>query len=172
MIGNMKLLRIEDFDQLPLAMPCAQGDVHVKLLDVTYEPRPRLNMSPLHTVMLKCSVFLDTNGTHMLGRILSFVLRDIGPYVKVTRTINDPISAPVLVHGKKGQRPPRFLLHSHAETLREAAPKMGVNMVAELVSCERSSKAKRRRMVVPRTTSCRSTKTLQRLFVDLSATRP
>ncbi|CAN0568886.1 unnamed protein product, partial [Laminaria digitata] len=57
-------------------------------------------------------------------------------------------------------------------TLRVTAHQLGVNVSGELVPCAGCSEAKGRRMAVPWSTECRSTKTLQRVFVDLSGKRP
>ena len=62
--------------------------------------------------------------------------------------------------------------HSHADTCRETARQMGVNVFVELVACSGCSEAKGRRMAVPWRTECRSTRPLERLFVNLSGRRP
>ncbi|CAN0527058.1 unnamed protein product, partial [Laminaria digitata] len=49
---------------------------------------------------------------------------------------------------------------------------MGVKVIGELVPCSGCSEAKGRRMAVPWTTGCRSTRPLERLYVDLSGKRP
>ena len=64
------------------------------------------------------------------------------------------------------------LAHSHADTLRETARQMGNEGFGELVSCAGCSEAKGRRMTVPWTTECRSTRPLERLFVDPSGKQP
>lgn len=65
-----------------------------------------------------------------------------------------------------------YLAHSHADTLCESARQMGMKVIGEFVSCAGCSDAKGRRMEVPWTTGCRSTKPLERLFVDLSGKQP
>ena len=64
------------------------------------------------------------------------------------------------------------LSHSRAGTIRETARQMGINVFGELVPCAWRSEAKEREMAVPRTTECRSTRLLERLFVDLPGQQP
>lgn len=87
-VGDIKPLSIEGFGKLPLTMLCVKGGVHAKLLDVAYVPGPRFNMCPLYAVMPKCSVILDIDGAHMLGRscltchgIHILTLRPLGPSI-------------------------------------------------------------------------------------------
>ncbi|CAN0295522.1 unnamed protein product, partial [Scytosiphon promiscuus] len=49
---------------------------------------------------------------------------------------------------------------------------LGVRVTGKLVPCSGCSEAKGRRMAVPYSTVSRSTKPLQRVFVDLSGKRP
>ena len=79
-----------------MIMHSKHGDVQVKLLDVAYVPSVRFNLFSLHAVMPKCSVTLDADGAHMLDGDLSFMRRDAGSYVEVTRIAETPIAAAVL----------------------------------------------------------------------------
>lgn len=159
---------------LPLTMHCAQGDVHVKLLDLAYVPGLRFNLSPfsLYAVMLKCSVTLDADGAHVLDGRLSFVPRDTWSYIEAIRVITTVVRS----------LPPdwsreklvawifttfMFPAHYNTETLRETAPQMGAKVAGELVPCAGCSEAERKRMAVPWTATCRWAKPLGRLFVDL-----
>ena len=112
----------------------------------------------------------------MLDGVFSFLRRCAGSYVEATRVVETPIATAVLAFGKR-----RIidindlhvsLAHSHADTLRETAWQMGVKVCGELSPCDWCSEAKGRRMAVPWTTECRSTRPLERLFVDLSGQKP
>ena len=83
-----------------MIMHSKHGDVQVKLLDVAYVPSVRFNLFSLHAVMPKCSVTLDADGAHMLDGDLSFMRRDTGSYVDVTRIAETPIAAAELTPGK------------------------------------------------------------------------
>ena len=159
-----------------MVMHSQQGDVQVKLLNVAYVPAVEFNLFSLHAIMPKCSVSLDAEGVHMLDGELSFMRRDAGSYVEATRIAETPITAAVLAPGKMRGIDINDLhvspAHSHADTLRETARQMGIKVFGELVSCAGCSEAKGRRMAVPWTTGCRSTRPLQRLFVDISGKQP
>ena len=60
------------------------------------------------------------------------------------------------------------LAHSHADTVRETTHKMGVKVFGDLLSYYGCSALKGRKMAVSWTTGCRSTRHLERVFVDLS----
>ena len=175
-VGDMRSLKVECFGSIPMVMHSQQGDVEVKLLDVAYVPGIRFNLFSLHAVMPKCPVTLNANGAHLLGGGLSFMRRDAGSYIQATRTVETPIAAAVLAPGKMRRIDINdlhvSLAHSHADTLRETARQMGIKVFGELVSCAGCSEAKGRRMAVPWTTECRSTRPLERLFVDLSGKQP
>ena len=64
------------------------------------------------------------------------------------------------------------LAHSHADALRKLARQMGIKVFGELVPCAGCSKTKVRRMAVPWTTECHSSRPLERLFVDVSGQQP
>ena len=112
----------------------------------------------------------------MLDGVLSFLRRDAGSSVEATRVVETPIVAAVLAPGKMRRIDVNdlhvSLAHSHADTLRETARQMGIKVFGELVPCAGCSEAKGRRMAVPWTTECRSTRPLERLFVDLSGQQP
>ena len=175
-VGDMRSLRVQCFGKLPMIMHSKHGDVQVKLLDVAYVPGVQFNLFSLHAVMPKCSVSLDAEGVHMLDGVLSFLRRDAGSYVEATRVVETPIVVAVLAPGEMRRIDINdlyvSLAHSHADTLRETARQMGIKVFGELVSCAGCSEAKGRRMAVPWTTGCRSTRPLQRLFVDLSGKQP
>ena len=159
-----------------MIMHCKQGYVQVKLLDVAYAPGVQFNLFSLHTVMPKFSVSIDTEGVYVLDGGLSFLRRDAGSCVEATRVVETPISAAVLAPGKMRRIGTNdlhvFLANSHADTLRETARQMGIKVFGELVPCAECSEAKGRRMAVPSTTECRSTRPLDRLFVDLTGQQP
>ena len=172
----MRSLKVAYFGKIPMVMHSPQGDVQVKLLDVAYAPGVRFNLFSLHAVMPKHSVTLNADGAHMLDGDLSFMRRDVGSYVEATRIVETPIVAAVLAPGKMRTIDINdlhvSLTHSHADTLHEMARQMGIKVFGELVSCAGCSEAKGRRMAVPWTTECRSTRLLERLFVDLSGKQP
>ena len=67
------------------------------------------------------------------------------------------------------------LAHSHAATLRETERQMGVEVFGDFISCSGCSgcsAAKRRGMAVTWPAGCRSTRPLDRVFVDLSGKLP
>lgn len=129
-------------------MHCAQGNVHVKLLNVASVFSLEFNLFYLHAVTPKCSVIMDGSGVHMLGGSLSFVHRDVDCYVEATRVVNDPISAAVLTPGKITRIDINdlhvSLAHFHAETLRKTARQTGTHVVGEFVPCAGCSQAKQR----------------------------
>ena len=174
-VGDMRSLRVICFGKVPMIMHCKQGDVQVKLLDVAYVPGVQFNLFSLHAVMPKCSVSLDAEGAHILDGVLS-LRRDAGSYVEATRVVETPIAAAVLAPGKLRRIDINdlhvCLAHFHADTLRETARQMGIKVFGELVPCAGCSEAKGRRMAVPWTTECRSTRPLERLFVDPSGQQP
>ena len=81
------------------------------------------------------------------------------------RVINDPVAVTVLVKGQRVRMNMNdlhvFLAHSQLETLHETARLMWIKVVEELTPCAGCSGVKGRRMVVPWTTNCRSTKSLE-----------
>ena len=116
-----------------MVMHSQQGDVQVKLLNVAYVPGVRFILFALHAVMPKCLVTLDADGAHMLDGDLSFMRRDAGSYVEVTRIAETPIAAAVLAPGKMREIDINdlhvSLAHSHADTLRETARQMGIRFL-------------------------------------------
>ena len=112
----------------------------------------------------------------MLDGVLSFLRGDAGSFVEATRVVETPIATAVLAPGMMRRIDINdlhvSLAHSHADTLRESARQMGIKVFGDLIPCAGCSKAKGRRMAVPWTTECRSTRPLERLFVDLSGQPP
>lgn len=88
------------FDKLPLTMHCAQGGVHVELLNVASVSSLEFNLFSPHAVTPKCSAIMDGSGVHMLGGSLCFVLRELDRYVEATRAVSHLITAAVLPPGK------------------------------------------------------------------------
>ena len=112
----------------------------------------------------------------MLDGLLSFLCREAGSYVEATRVIETPIAAPVLaprtmrrieVNGLHVS-----LAHSHVDTLRETARQKGIQVFGDLIQRVGCAEANGRRTAVPWTTECRSSRPLERLFVDLSGQQP
>ena len=62
----------------------------------------------------------------------------------------------------------RAQYHADNLTLRETAGQKSIKVFCKVFSCAGCSHARRRRIAVPWTTECRSTRPLERLFVDLS----
>lgn len=58
--------------------------------------------------------------------------------------------------------------HAHEALLRSTAKRMGVKLTGEFQPCAGCSRGKGYRKPIPSTTSSRSTRKLQRVFVDLS----
>ena len=141
-------------------------------MDVAYVRGVQFNLFSIHAVMPNCSVSLDAEGVHILAGVLLFLRRDAGSFVEATRVTETPIAAPVFAPGKMRRIDIDdlhvSLAHSHADTLRETARQTRINVFGELDPCAGCSEAKGRRMAVPWTTKCRSTRPLERLFVDLS----
>ena len=121
-------------------------------------------------------ITLNAEGAHLLDARLSFLRRDAESYVTASRIADARIAAAVIAPGKmKGIDINDLhvsLTFSHADLLRVTARQIGVKMVGDLVSFSGCSAAKGRRMSVPWTTGCRSTRPLERLFVDLYGNRP
>ena len=61
--------------------------------------------------------------------------------------------------------------HSHEALLYDTAKRIGVTLTGELQPCAGCSQGKGYRKAIPSTTSSRSTRKLQRVFVDLSGKR-
>ena len=163
-VGDMRSLQVLCSGKIPMIMHCKQGDVQIKLLDVAHVSGVQFNLFSLHAVMPKCSVSLDAEGVHMLDGVLSFLRRDAGSFVEATRVVDTPIAAAVLAPGRVRRIDINdlrvFLAHSHADIFRESARQMGIKLFGELVPCAGCSNAKGRRMAVPWTTGCRSTRPL------------
>ncbi|CAM9512874.1 unnamed protein product, partial [Laminaria digitata] len=127
--------------------------------------------------MPKCSATMDFASVHLMGGRLIFARGVSGSYVKATRVKPDSFIADVVLSPGKMQKIDINDLHvafahSHEVTLRETARQLGVKVSGELVPCAGCPEARGRRMAVPWSTECRSTKPLQRVFVDLSGKRP
>lgn len=112
----------------------------------------------------------------MLDGDLSFMHRDAGSYVEASRIVEPPIAANVLAPDEMRRIDISdvhvFFAHSNADILRETARQIGIKVLGELVSCAGCSVARGRRMVMPWTPECRSTRPLERRFMDLSGQQP
>ena len=127
-------------------------------------------------MVTKRPVTVDNEGVHILGGRVPFVRRESGSCCFATRLTDPRIANAVSVPGRQQCININYLhvalVHSYAGTLRETARQRGVKVVGELVPCAGCSAAKGRRMPVPRSTNSRSTKSLERLVIDLSGKRP
>ena len=130
------------------------------------------NLFSLHTFMQMREIAFNSEGVHLLDGDLTFSFKGAGFYVEASRIADTPIAAAVIAPGmmmRVGINDLRVSSdYSHSDTLRETARQMGVKALGDLVSCSGCSAAKGRRMAVPWTTGCRSTRLLERGFVDLS----
>ena len=136
-VGDITMMGVKCFGKLSLLMHCPGGDTNVRLMNVAYVPGVQFNLFPLHAVMSKCRVTMDTKGVHMLGGSVLFVRRETGSYCSATRITDPPMANTVLVPGKQ-QRidindPHVALAHLLAKTLRVTARQHGVEVVGELV---------------------------------------
>ena len=164
------------FGEIPLVMHCAKSDVQVRLLNVAYVCGVNLILFSLLAVTQMHEFTLNLEGVHLLGGDLTFPCRAAGFYVEASRIADAPIVAGVVAPEKMMRIDVNDLhvsyAHSHADTLCETARQMRVKVFRYLVSCSGCSATKEMRVAVPWTTGCRSTRPLERVFVDLSGKRP
>ena len=172
----MTSLQVLWIGKIPMIVHGKQGDVPVALLDVADVPGVPFSLFSLAAVMPKCAVSLYAEGVHMLNGGLSFLRGEARSFVEATRVVETPIVAAVLAPRKMRLIDLNdvhvSLAHSHADILRETARQMEIKVFGELVPCARCSEVNGRRTAVPRTSECRSTGPLGRLFVHLSGQHP
>ena len=98
----------------------------------------------------------------------------------ITATRSPPV--PSVVAAVIAPQPPRTTIdindlhvsyaYGHGFSLVETARQLGITLAKELFPCSGCSMAKWRRLPIPKITFSRSTRPLQRVFVDLSGPRP
>ena len=110
------------------------------LTSVAFVLGARFHLFSLREVMPMCCAMMDASGVHLLERRLTLPRGEPGSYIKATRIRHDlVVAAAVLAPGKT---PPIdmnvlhvALAHSQADTCRETARQMGVQVFGELVAC-------------------------------------
>ena len=130
-VGDMLSLKIGLFGDILLAMHGENGDVHVRLLNVAYEPGVKFNLFSLHAVTQMREISPNSEGVHLQDGELTFPCRDAGSYVEASTIADAPNAVAMLAPGKImridiNDRHVSFAL-SHGDALGETARQMGVN---------------------------------------------
>ena len=173
-VGGMTYMRIECFGKLQVKFHSTE-DVDTILHDVAYIPGIGMNLFSVHTAMKEEPVMGNRRGMHVMGGRLFFPWYEsscaLTPVLPVVAAVIAPGAEPPLtridVHDFHVSH-----AHGHALSLVETARQLGITLTGELFPCSGCSMAKGKRLPIPKTTSSRSTRPLQRVFVDLSGPRP
>ena len=177
LVSDMMSMEVKYFGKLSMVMRSTGRELDLVLLNVAYAPVFKSHLFSLHEDTPKSSAMMDAAGVHLIGGRLTFARGVSGSYVKAPGVKPDSIIAASVLSPGKMQRINKndfhaALAHSHEVTFRVTARQLSVKVSGELVPSVGCFEAEGRRMAVPWSTECRSTKPLERVFVDRSGKRP
>ena len=182
-VGGRAELRVEYYGKLDIKFHASE-DVIVTLLNVAYVPQLGFNLFSLHAMQLQEQILLDSKGVHVFGGQLVFPRGPCGSKLSATRMkpSHDEtlLAAAVLAPGSTQARTPPIDVnvmhvcygHVNEALLRAKAKQLGIVLKGELSGCAGCSMAKGKRLPIPKTTMSRSTKPLERVFIDLAGPKP
>ena len=179
--GCGRRLEVESIGKLDLIVHCDQ-DIRITLVNVVVIPDLAFNLMSLHRISDVHDITLNATSVSLLGGRIQFKKLFTGSYLQATRVppTSDPVAmaAAVMRPGK-----PRSmnindlhhaLGHAHEATIRETAKQMGIHVTGTQGYCDGCAEAKAIKSSVPKSVdpSRKSTRPLQRVFIDLAGPYP
>ena len=162
---------------LDVVLHCVE-DVVVTLREVSFVPGLWYELMPFNTIQeTEDNVLSRTGAPHMLRGRVRFDKERNGNYVQATRVVRGSRGPPAMV--ATAMRPCRQRSmdandmhyspgHANAATLHETAKKLHLKLTGHRQYFSGCGEAKAIRAAVPKTTSFRAARPLERLFGDLT----
>jgi len=151
------------------------------LRDVAYLPGLWYELMSFNIIQESEQIILNNTGAHMLGGRVRFNKDKNGNYIRATRVPGGSRGLPAMVAAVMRPGPQRnvdindlhyALGHASDATLCETAKQLHLTLTGHRQYCSGCAEAKAIRAAVPKTTSLKATRPLERLFGDLTGPFP
>ena len=179
-VGNGETMKVQFIGDLDLVMHC-NPDVVVTLRDVSYVPGLWYDLMSFSIIQEMHEIRLNKTGAHILDGRVHFRKNRNGNYVQATRILRGSRGPPAMVAAlmRPGRvrsmsiNDPHYALgHANEATARATAKQLEIQVTGSLGHCAGCANGKAIRAAVPKTTSLRATRPLERTFGDLTGPFP
>ena len=175
-VGTGEVMQVKCIGDLDMVLHCDE-DVVVTLREVSFVPGLWYELMSFNIIQETENIVLNKTGAHMLRGQVHFDKEKNGNYVQATRVARGSRGPPAMVAAV--MRPGRqrsmnindmhySLGHANDATLRETAIQLRLKLTGHRQYCSDCGEAKAIRAAVPKTTSFRVARPLERLFGDLT----
>ena len=175
-LGTGEVMQVICIGDLDMVLHCGE-DVVVTLRQVSFVPGLWYELMSFNIIQETEDIVLNKTGAHMLCGRVSFDKEKNGNYVQATPVARGSRGPPAMVAA--GMRPGRqrsmntndmhySLGHANDATFRETAKQLHLKLTGHRQYCSGCGEAKAIRDAVPKTTSFRAARPLERLFGDLT----
>ena len=175
-VGTGEVMQVKCIGDLDMVLHCDE-DVVVTLGEVSFVPGLWYELMSFNIIQETEDIVLNKTGAHMLRGRVHFDKEKNGNYVQATRVARGSRGPPAMVAAV--MRPGRqrsmnindmhySLGHANDATLRETAKQLRLKLTGHRQYCSGCGEAKAIRAAVPKVTSFRAARPLERLFGDLT----
>ena len=175
-VGTGVVMQVKCIRDLDMVLYCDE-DVVVTLREVSFVSGLWYELMSFNMIQETEDIVLNKTGAHILRGRVRFDKEKNGNYVQATRVARGSRGPPAMVAGV--MRPGRqrsinindmhySLGHANDATLRETAKHLRLKLTGHRQYCSGCGEAKAIRAAVPKTTSFRAARPLERLFGDLT----
>ena len=175
-VGTGEVMQTKCIGDLDMVLHCDE-DVVVTLREVSFVPGVWYELMSFNIIQETEDIVLNKTGAHMLRGRVRFGKERNGNYVQATRVARDSRGPPATVAAV--MRPGRqrsmnindmhySLGHANDATLLETMKQLHLKLTGHRQYCSGCGEAKAIRAAVPKTTSFRATRPLERLSGDLT----
>ena len=175
-VGTGEVRQVKCIGDLDMVLHCDE-DVVVTLREVSFVPGLWYELMSFNIIQETEDIVLNKTGAHMLRGRVHFDKEKNGNYVQATRVARGSRGPPAMVAAV--MRPGRqrsmnindmhySLGHANDASLRETAKQLRLKLTGHRQYCSGCGEAKAIRAAVPKTTSFRAARPLERLFGDLT----
>ena len=175
-VGTGNVMQVKCIGDLDMVLHCDE-DVVATLREVSFVPGLWYELMSFNIIQETEDIVLNKTGAHMVRRRVHFDKEKNDNYVQATRVATGSRGPPAMVAAV--MRPGRqrsmnindmsySLGHANDAALRETAKQLRLKLTGHRQYCSGCGEAKAIRATVPKTTSFRAARPLERLFGDLT----
>ena len=175
-VGTGEMMQVKCIGDLDVVLRCDE-DVAITSREMSFVPGLWYELIPFNIIQETEDIVLNKTGAHMLRERVRFDKERNGNYVQATRVTRGSRGPSAMVAAV--MRPGRqssmnindmhySLGHANDATLRQTAKQLHLKLIGHRQYCSGCGKAKAIRAAIPKTTSFRAARPLERLFGDLT----